>query len=56
MAFLRFADADYPWVTARMREVAAKHAGGRIVSLLEGGYNLDVLGRCVAGHLGELAA
>src|SRR4051812_33771524 len=34
MAFLRFSDADYAWVTARMREVAAKHASGRIVSLL----------------------
>ena len=56
MAFLRFSDADYAWVTARMREVAAKHASGRIVSLLEGGYDLDVLGRCVAAHLRELAA
>jgi len=55
MAFLRFADADYPWVTARMREVAARHAEGRIVSLLEGGYNLDVLGRCAAAHMRELS-
>ena len=56
MAFLRFSDADYPWVTARMREVARRHAGGRMVSLLEGGYDLDVLGRCAAAHLRELAA
>ena len=55
MAFLRFADADYSWVTARMREVAVKHAQGRIVSLLEGGYNLDVLGRCAAAHMRELS-
>jgi acetoin utilization deacetylase AcuC-like enzyme len=54
MAFLRFTDADYPWVTARMREVAAQHAGGRMVSMLEGGYNVDVLGRCAIAHLREL--
>ena len=54
MAFLRLVDADYAWVTARIREVAARHCKGRIVSLLEGGYDLDVLGRCVAAHLREL--
>ena len=54
MAFLRFSDSDYAWVTALVREVAARHAGGRIVSLLEGGYDLDVLARCVAAHLREL--
>ena len=54
MAFLRLQEADYEWVTAHVREVAARHAGGRIVSLLEGGYDLDVLGRCVAVHLRAL--
>jgi len=54
LAFLRLSDADYPWVTGQVRAVAAKHAGGRIVSLLEGGYDLDVLRRCVAAHLREL--
>src|SRR5687767_11527109 len=38
MAMLRFADADYAWVTEQMKEVAARHAGGRMVSVLEGGY------------------
>src|SRR4051812_27298104 len=56
MAFLRFSEADYAWVTARVREVARRFAGGRIVSMLEGGYDLDVLGRCVAAHLAELVA
>jgi acetoin utilization deacetylase AcuC-like enzyme len=37
-----------------VREVAARYAQGRIVSMLEGGYDLDVLGRCVAAHLNEL--
>jgi len=54
MAFLRLSDADYPWVTGQVRAVAAKHAGGRIVSTLEGGYDLDVLSRCVPAHLREL--
>src|SRR2546428_7820410 len=53
MAFLRLLEPDYAWVTSLVRQVAAKYAGGRIVSLLEGGYDLDVLGRCVAAHLGE---
>jgi acetoin utilization deacetylase AcuC-like enzyme len=56
LAFLRFSEADYAWVTARVREVAQRFAGGRIVSMLEGGYDLDVLGRCVAAHLAELVA
>ena len=55
MAFLRFRDADYTWVTGQMRSVAAKHSGGRMVSTLEGGYVLDVLRRCVVAHLRELA-
>jgi acetoin utilization deacetylase AcuC-like enzyme len=54
MAFLRLVESDYAWVTARIREIAARYAEGRIVSLLEGGYDLDVLGRCVAVHLNEL--
>jgi len=56
MAFLRFADADYPWVTGQLTAVAAKHAQGRIVSLLEGGYDLDVLRRCGAAHIAALSA
>ena len=54
MAFLRLVEADYAWVTAQMRSVAQRFASRRMVSILEGGYNLDVLGRCVAAHLGEL--
>ncbi|MEY2618386.1 MAG: hypothetical protein RL522_1388 [Pseudomonadota bacterium] len=46
---------DYAWITRRLREVAARHAGGRIVSCLEGGYNLGALGRSVEAHLRELA-
>jgi acetoin utilization deacetylase AcuC-like enzyme len=56
MAMLRLLEADYAWVTQQLRAVAAAHARGRIVSVLEGGYDLDVLGRCVAAHLGALCA
>ena len=40
-------EADYTWITWRLKEVAKRHAGGRIVSCLEGGYNLSALGRSV---------
>lgn len=46
---------DYAWITRRLRDVARRHAGGRIVSCLEGGYNLQALGRSVESHLRELA-
>jgi acetoin utilization deacetylase AcuC-like enzyme len=55
MAMLKWADADYAWVTERIRGVAASHAQGRIVSVLEGGYALHALGRCVAAHVRVLA-
>ena len=55
MAFLRLTEADYEWVTAQVRAVAERYAQGRMVSMLEGGYDLDVLARCVAVHLRALA-
>ena len=55
MAMLRFIDADYGWVTSRMRDVAERHARGRMVSMLEGGYALSALGRSVVQHMRVLA-
>ncbi len=55
MAMLRFTDADYGWVTERIKDVADRHAQGRMVSSLEGGYSLPALGRSVAQHLRVLA-
>jgi acetoin utilization deacetylase AcuC-like enzyme len=55
MASLRFVDADYAWVTAQVKAVAERHAGGRIVSILEGGYALSALGRSAVQHLRVLA-
>src|SRR5467141_100614 len=56
MAGLRFTEADYAWVTQRIMEVADKYAGGKIVSVLEGGYALSALGRSVVTHLKVLGA
>jgi acetoin utilization deacetylase AcuC-like enzyme len=51
MAMLRFVDQDYAWVTEKVKAVADRHSGGRIVSVLEGGYALSALGRSVVQHL-----
>jgi acetoin utilization deacetylase AcuC-like enzyme len=48
---LGLVEADYTWITQRIKAVADKHAQGRIVSSLEGGYNLGALARSVAAHL-----
>jgi acetoin utilization deacetylase AcuC-like enzyme len=55
MAMLRFADADYAWVTEQVKAVAERHAGRRMVSMLEGGYALSALGRSVVQHLRVMA-
>lgn len=52
---LGLVEADYAWITRRLMDVARKHAKGRIVSTLEGGYNLSALGRSVEAHLRALA-
>jgi len=48
-------EADYAWMTHQLLGVARRHAGGRLVSCLEGGYNLSALGRSVAAHVKALA-
>jgi acetoin utilization deacetylase AcuC-like enzyme len=55
LAYLKLGDEDYRWITERLVEVADRHASGRVVSTLEGGYNVDALGRCVVEHVGVLA-
>ena len=52
---LGLVEADYEWMTRRLVEVAGRHAGGRIVSCLEGGYALSALARSVATHVRVLA-
>ncbi|AKJ68673.1 acetylspermidine deacetylase [Pandoraea thiooxydans] len=52
---LALTEADFSWITAQVKAVAQRHAHGRIVSCLEGGYNLSALGRSVVAHLRVLA-
>jgi acetoin utilization deacetylase AcuC-like enzyme len=54
MSGLMLKESDYAWVTRELAAIAEEHAGGRIVSMLEGGYEPDVLARCVASHLNAL--
>jgi acetoin utilization deacetylase AcuC-like enzyme len=55
MAALALVEADYAWVTERIKDLADRHAQGRLVSVLEGGYALSALGRSVVAHLKVLA-
>ena len=52
---LGLVEADYEWITLRIKGLAERHAQGRIVSCLEGGYNLGALARSVAAHVRVLA-
>ena len=52
---LRLVESDYEWITRKLVQVAERHAGGRIVSCLEGGYALGALARSVSAHLRVLA-
>lgn len=55
LARLNLNEADYAWVTRTLKDIAKKHAQGRIVSALEGGYELHALGRSALAHLKELS-
>lgn len=48
---LALTDAAFRWMTETVLKLADAHAEGRVVSVLEGGYNLEVLGRCVTEHV-----
>jgi acetoin utilization deacetylase AcuC-like enzyme len=54
LAQLRLTEADFTWITAELCVLAARHASGRVVSVLEGGYDLDALGSSVAAHVRAL--
>ncbi len=51
---LRWTERDYQWITTEIKRVADQHAQGRIVSCLEGGYDLPALGRSVHAHIDAL--
>jgi acetoin utilization deacetylase AcuC-like enzyme len=54
LANLNLVEADFSWVTKKLMEIADTHAKSRVVSLLEGGYDLQGLSRSVAAHVGAL--
>lgn len=55
MGQMGLTEQDYAWMTMRIKDVAKRHARGRIVSALEGGYNLSALARSVEAHIRVLA-
>jgi acetoin utilization deacetylase AcuC-like enzyme len=54
MAHLNLREPDYAWITRQLHDLAVKHTRERIVSCLEGGYELNALGRSVSTHVDEL--
>jgi acetoin utilization deacetylase AcuC-like enzyme len=53
---LALVEADYAWMTGELMKVAERHANGRVVSMLEGGYDLAALGRSAVAHVDRLLA
>jgi acetoin utilization deacetylase AcuC-like enzyme len=51
---LELKEEDYAWVTRKLMDIAEKSANGRIVSVLEGGYDLDGLRESVVAHVATL--
>jgi acetoin utilization deacetylase AcuC-like enzyme len=54
LANINLAEADFVWATQKLMDLADTCAGGRVVSLLEGGYDLQALGNSVAAHVATL--
>ncbi|KPP86438.1 MAG: deacetylase [Rhodobacteraceae bacterium HLUCCO07] len=55
LANLNWVEEDFVWLTEKLCAMADLHCGGRVVSVLEGGYDLDALGRSVASHVQALS-
>jgi acetoin utilization deacetylase AcuC-like enzyme len=56
LAMLELVEDDFGWVTAQLVALARKHSAGRVVSVLEGGYDLSALANSALAHLNELRA
>ena len=56
LADLELSAEDYRWLSAALADVATRHCGGRLVSVLEGGYSLTALRECSVAHLRGLMA
>ena len=51
---VQLVENDYAWITDKLMDAARRHCGGKIVSILEGGYDLEGLSTSVAAHVGTL--
>ena len=51
LAQIEFVEDDYAWVTGQLIDLAERNCEGRLMSTLEGGYDLEALARCVESHL-----
>ena len=56
LASLRLEESDFEWATIRLQEIAGEYADGRLISTLEGGYDLEALSSSVQAHAGALSA
>ena len=56
LAQINLVEEDYAWATDLLTEIADTHAGGRVVSVMEGGYDLQALAASAAAHVGRLMA
>jgi acetoin utilization deacetylase AcuC-like enzyme len=54
LASINLDESDFVWATQKLMDVADRHADGRVVSVLEGGYDLRALGNSVAAHVNAL--
>lgn len=54
LASLNFSDQDFSWITRELMALADQYCSGKIVSMLEGGYDLSALGSSTAAHVNEL--
>jgi acetoin utilization deacetylase AcuC-like enzyme len=53
---MQLVEADYAWLTRELMAVASRHSDKRVISMLEGGYNLSALGRSAVAHVRTLAS
>lgn len=56
LAQLLLGAEDYAWITRELAALARRHSGGRVISLLEGGYDLLALAQSAAAHVRALEA
>jgi acetoin utilization deacetylase AcuC-like enzyme len=54
LANLNLTEEDFAWVTGRLLDIATRHCNGRVISVLEGGYDLEALGHSSAAHVAAL--